>query len=447
MIRRLKLIITLILCTPFWANAEVITLDKAVELALEADPRIEERRHLVEAARALLQQALGSDDVIVDVNAFVGLANELEGGFFEADGKTPRDDKYDFDGVSAWSSVRFSIIKPLYTFGKIENYADAARGNIAVKQEDVRLQRAKTIMDVHRAYNGYLAARDTKYLFEDVDKRVDKVITLVDQWLEDGINDVRQSDLYALQSGKAVVNKFLAQAEAIERIALAGLKVLIGVDQDSELEIADRRIRPVPAPEEPLEVLQKKALQLRPEMSQLESGLRARRALVAAHKAEKRPNIYAGVAGVASYAPRRDRLDNPYIYDPFNDYGATPLIGIQWKWETGVQAAKVAGAKAELDALVEKSSFAQHGIPFEVAEQYYQMQAHNMAVIKLEQGSRAARRWMIGSYADFEAGVQDAESVLTAFQGYVLVHSEYLRAVNDYNMYVVRLRQVTGDYQ
>ena len=53
---------------------------------------------------------------------------------------------------------------------------------------------------------------------------------------------------------------------------------------------------------------------------------------------------------------------------------------------------------------------------------------------------------MISTYADFEAGLEDASKVMTAFQGYVLAHTDYLSAVNEYNMYVAQLKHVTGDY-
>ncbi len=423
-----------------------LSLDDAVERALESDPRIDERQRLVDAARALLQKAEGSDDTRVDVNAFVGLTTKIDGGFFAADGTTPRADKHEYSGVTSWSSVRFSIIKPLYTFGKIGHFAEAAKGNIAVKQEDVRIQRADTVIDVTRAYYGYLAARDTRYLFEDVEGRVQKALKLVERWLENDSGDVRQADLYALQSGLALVRRYYAKAESVEAIALAGLKMLTGIGSDVELELADSRIRPVDLPLETLEALQHRALERRPEMMQLEAGLQARRSLVAAHRSANLPNIYAGIAGAASYAPRRDKLENPHVYDPFNDYGATPLIGIKWDWADGVQAAEVAGANAELAALVERSSFAQQGIPFQVAEQYYNVQGHYKAVTELKQGSRSARRWMVSRYVDFEAGLEDSEAVMAAFQGYVLVYSDYLMAVNDYNMHVAQLRYVTGDY-
>lgn len=425
-------------------QAEVLTLDGAIERALQHDARISEREKLVGVARGMLQEALGSEGLIYDVNAFTGLTTQLDGGFFKQDNATPRSDRYQWNGLSTWSTVQFSIVKPLYTFGKIEHYADAARANIAIKNQDVRLQRANTVIDVSRAYYGYLTARDTRYLFDDVVKRLDKAIALVRNWLESGTGDVRQSDLYALQAGSSLIGNYLSQAQGVEEIALAGLRMLVGIDENEVIELADDHIRPLPMPGETLEELQKMALEHRAEMIQLQSGLKARRSLLAAKTAEKKPNIYAGVAGMAAYSPGRDRLDNPYIYDPFNDYGATPLIGIQWHWASGAQGGQVAQAKAELDALVEKSSFAQQGIPFQVAEQFHYAQSFTAAVKKLRDASRSARRWMVSSYADFEAGIETAEDALTAFQGYVLTYSDYLSTVNDHNMHVVQLRHVTG---
>lgn len=428
------------------ALAEVLTLEQAIERAMHHDARISEREKLVQVARGLLQEALGSDDLIYDVNAFTGLTTQVDGGFFDSASTTEsRSDRYKWNGVSTWSAVQFSIIKPLYTFGKIENYADAARENIRIKGQDVNLQRANTIIDVSRAYYGYLTARDTRRLLEDVIKRLDKAIVVVRQWLDSDSGDVRQSDLFGLQSGRGLIANYLDQAEGIESVAMAGLRLLTGVKPGEVLEVADKRLTPLATPDQTLEELQARALKQRPEIKQLNAGLKARRALVAAKQSEKKPNIYAGVAGMAAYSPGRDRLDNPYVYDPFNDYGATPLIGIQWQWASGVQTARVVQAQAELDALIEKSSFAHDGIAFEVAEQYHQVQAFSRGVKKLKQASRSARRWMVSSYADFEAGIEDAEYALTAFQGYVLIYSDYLKTVNDYNMHVVRLRHVSGE--
>ena len=433
----------------FTAVAETLDLEQAIERALTSDPRIEEREHLVNAAQGLLQQVKGHGDWFVESNAFIGLTNQVDGNIYEGGTCTAakcelRDDKYEFNGLSPWFYVRMALVKPLYSFGKLENYAEAARANIDIKGGDVRLQRGATVLDVKRAYYGYLAARDGRLLLEDVDKRLQGAINLVEGWLEEGEGDVKQADLYALQSGQALVGKYRAQSAALEKIALDGLKVVTGVGLDQELEVADRRLRPLPEPEFSLAELKQQALQQRPEMEQLEAGLKARRSLVAANKSENKPNIYAGLGGVLSYSPGRDRLDNPYISDPFNEGALTPVLGVQWSWSEGVQSGKTAAAQAELDALIAKSSFARQGIPYQVAEQYYQVQGHYEAVQKLEQAGRSARRWMIASYTDFEAGLEKAEKIMTAMQAYALAMTDYVQTTFEYNMHVARLENVAG---
>ena len=54
---------------------------------------------------------------------------------------------------------------------------------------------------------------------------------------------------------------------------------------------------------------------------------------------------------------------------------------------------------------------------------------------------------MIASYQDFEAGLEEAKDIITALQVYVLAYAEYLRAVNDYNNLVSKLKSVSGVFQ
>ncbi len=308
------------------------------------------------------------------------------------------------------------------------------------------MQRDEIGLQVVKAYYGYLTARDTRFLLEDTRRRLEAALDLIEKWLEDGSGRAKQSDRFALQSGLGLVDSFLAEAKQIEAIAMAGLKLLTGREED-RIELAERRLQPVSLPVESLEEWIDIALENRAEFTQVEAGLAARRALVEATRAGKKPIVFAGVAGSLAYAPDRDRLDNPHIYDPFNHVAASPVIGLRWQWEQGAQPARVAQAQAELDALVQKASFVRSGIPFQVREQYYAMQARHQSIRSMRDSAQAGRRWMIAAYADFEAGLEQADKVLTAMQVYVLAYSDYLRAVNDFNNHVARLQSVSGVFQ
>ena len=433
-------------------QAETINLQQAVEMSLAADPRIKEREQVVEAARALLQEVKGNAGWRVSANAFIGLAPEVEGGFYQGGADsctsfpcTPRSDGDKLDGVSDWTHLDFALVKPLFTFGKIERYGEAAQGNVDLKQGELKQTRGDIIYDTKRAYFGHLTARDIRLFLEDMQDRLNRSIVTVERNLEEETGESKQSDLYALQTARGLLAKYVHQARAVEKISLDGLKVLTGAGLDSDLTLADERIEPVAFPQGELAELRSRALQDRPEMQQLEAGLRARRALAAAKKADRLPDVYAGVVGQFNYASNRERLDNPYLYDPFNGVGLTPVVGVKWDTVFGAASARVEQAQAELEALNHKKAFAVAGIPFEVGEAYANAQANFESQRELAEGAAAARRWLVALLSDFAAGLEGADKVADALKNYVLVQTEYLRTVNDYNMNVAQLARLTGE--
>ena len=428
--------------------ADTINLPQAVEMSLAADPRIKEREQLIESARGLLQEAQANQGWRVSANAFVGLAPEVEGGFYQngaTSGTTPRSDSRKIDGISDWTHLEFSLIKPLYTFGKIERYGEAAQANIDLKRGDLKQTRTDTVYDTKRAYFGYLTARDVRVFLEDMQSRLAQTITATARELKEESGQSKQSDLYALQTARGLIGKYVHQARAVEKISLDGLKVITGMGLNSDLHVADERIQPVAFPKMDLSELQARALMDRPEMQQLEAGLRSRRALVAAKKADRMPDVYAGVVGTFNYASNRDRLDNPHITDTFNGGGVTPVVGVKWDTTFGVADAKVNQAQAELEALNHKKAFALAGIPYEISEAYANAQANFESQKELAESAAAARRWMVSSLADFSAGLEKGDKVAEAVKSYTLAQTEYLRTINDYNMNVAQLARLSGE--
>ncbi|WP_455366274.1 TolC family protein, partial [Kaarinaea lacus] len=229
------------------AETLVLNFDQVVERAFNTDPRIAEKEKLVTTARGLLEEAQGAESWIFDVNTFLGLSPDVKGGIFEdQDGNIQIDSEaFDFSGVSPWYSLTFEIVYPFSTLGKAESYAEAASNNIKIQSGEVQLQRSKTYSDAARAYYGYLAAHDAAAMFADARKRVESAIEMVEQSIETGEGNVKQRDLFALQTGLGLLNRYHAEASALQNIAYAGLKLLTGLSEDVQLEMADKRLEPV----------------------------------------------------------------------------------------------------------------------------------------------------------------------------------------------------------
>ena len=247
-------------CLSFGLQAqEKLSLENAIQLALAHDPRIEEKEAFVRKAQGLLQEAEGSESFRYTVNSFLAIATGVEGGFY-GDGESscsgdcePRDDAYDLDdGYSLWGGMTFSIVKPLATFGRLEGYQEAAQHNITIKQQDVTLQRDEVGLQVVKAYYGFLTARDSRLLLEDTRQRLSGALSLVEEWLEEGSGRASQSDKFALQSGIGLLENFHAEAVGLEQIAMSGLRLLTGID-DEVIELAERRLKPVELPQQTLD--------------------------------------------------------------------------------------------------------------------------------------------------------------------------------------------------
>ncbi|MFN2381241.1 MAG: TolC family protein, partial [Guyparkeria sp.] len=263
---------------------EPITLEQATKMALHADPRIEEQRANVARAQALIERVEGEGGPRVSANLFAGVAPKAEDGIFtngtnscsKEEGCTLRDDGNELDeGFTITGGLSASIIQPLYTFGKLENYGDAARLNRDVKASEVALARGETWLTVRRAYWGYLAARDTRQMLEGVKRQVARARDDMREDAEAG--EVPMSELYALESGVAQLDRYLAEAGSVESIAIDGLKTIIGVPIDASIEVAESAISPVDLPAAELAELADRALAHRPEMAMAENGQAAMR--------------------------------------------------------------------------------------------------------------------------------------------------------------------------
>ena len=435
------------LLLPVVAQAETFTIDfnKAVEMANNADHRIGEKEKQVAVAEGLLQEAQGAKSWIFDTNTFLGMSPKIRSADYIKDNGEIDRSALDFAGVGPWLKLDFTVVKPITTFGKVEHYSEAARNNILLKQGDVQVQRGKTYIDVATAYNGFLAARDLRLLLEDARDKVHSALDLTKEWLEADNGQAKQSDQYALETGAAIIEGYLEEAGGTEKVAMAGLRMLTGIADADQLAVADKRLEAWPLPDAKLKPMMAKALSQRPEMAQVSAGLAARRALLEANRSEAYPNIYYGIGGLVSYSPLRESTADLSVYDSFNTWGATPVIGMKWDWYSGRQRAKVAQAQAEYDVVLETKAFALQGIPFQVAEAFHNVHLNYEKVQRLYNGARSGRRWLIATYADFEAGIEQSDKLTAAFQGYLLAYSEYVKSVNNYNVELAKLRVAIGD--
>jgi outer membrane protein TolC len=184
----------------------------------------------------------------------------------------------------------------------------------------------------------------------------------------------------------------------------------------------------------------------RPEFKQLAEGMAARTALVEAAKANYYPDVF--LAGMVSwaYSDGRDRVKNPYISDTFqHSYGGVAL-GIKWKLDFGITAAKVAAEQAQLNRLTSTKQYADSYIPLQTQKAWFEMQEAQRNVTITKDAFQSAKKWGTAALANFDFGIGNPRDVFDAVGVYGKMKAAHYQAIFDYKMAKANLDYAMGEY-
>ena len=138
------------------------------------------------------------------------------------------DPKDKIHGMNVFGNLTFSLVQPLYTFGKIAYREEAAAKNIEVKKAGVDLKKGEVMVQVAQAYYGLILANQGKDAVADARTYLRDARERVTRLLRANSPNVKESDQYRLAMYEGGVEKFAAQAEEGSKVAYQALKALIG---------------------------------------------------------------------------------------------------------------------------------------------------------------------------------------------------------------------------
>ena len=356
------------------------------------------------------------------------------------------DSKNDLHGVSVFGHLDFTLIQPLYTFGKIAYREEAAAKNVKVKKEAVVAKQGEIIVQVSQAYYGLILANQGKEAVKEARTYLSDTKERINRLSAANSPNVKETDKYRLAAYEGAIEKSGAEAEEGAKTAYLALKALTGYPANQDFQVPTDLPNPTAAPGT-LDTHIRTALEYAPGVYPVEKGLVARQLLVDAAKADRLPSFFFAVVGQLAGAPGRKWNPDPYINDYFNDNGALPMVGAKWHFDFGVLKAKVGQAQAELEQLQNQERTALMGIPVEVAKNYGDVQTNFKASVGMEKAYVNARRWLVTTFSNFDMGLGKLEDIWTAFERYGVFRGDYLMALYQYNLAVAQLDKSTGAYR
>lgn len=428
-------LLTTVLLSVVTAAAEqprVITLDEALKIALERNPGLRVSRDKVEAAQGKLEQAKSASRPQIDVTG----AWTQQGPVTTFTIPTPEGPRTITLGQSRSRTASLNLTQPLDLAGQIRAARRMARLGLDSAVHDLDRTANTLALDVYNAFYGVLRARDAVKVAQEAVDAAREHLRLAEVSFRAGT--APQFDVIRASVQVENLRQNLVQAQNAERLAVANLANVLGLDPTVPLDVvapaqpAAAEAKPVP----PYEEVLKQAYEGRPEIKLAEEAVRISEQAVQAAKAQGRPD--AVLVGAYAYTP-----------------DATGFVAIKESWRiianvnipldtSGAVRAKVDEALANLKAAQDTLAQAHLGVSLDVRAALIDLQnaveRRRTAAANVTQAQEALRLARVRFEAGAGTGVEvtDAEVALTQ------ARTNQVNADYDYLVAVAKLDKATG---
>ena len=240
---------------PFAANAERLTFKEAVNKALAQNPEMAASTARINQAEAALNKAESSrlPQITLSVtgsrsdnalNVFGMKLQQRQAEFndfgladFTGDGSVQPDSLNNPDAQTD-INTRLELLLPVWNGGKIGSFEDQAQTMIeAARNGDTAVQQYLTY-NIYQAYEAVHAARSYIDVAKQAKETADSYVKTTQNLVDQGV--VVRSEFLSAKVNQSMATVALTKAQAQEKIALSTLKMLMDVDQKTEIDVAER---------------------------------------------------------------------------------------------------------------------------------------------------------------------------------------------------------------
>ena len=425
------------------APTVVLKLEDCIQLALKGAPELGEVDADIALAASKLDEAKSYRLPQIEIKALVGPAPIAYKSMISPNVLT--NEPFSFNALTWFTSADATIIQPLYTFGKISENMKAATHGIEVDRSRKQQRANEIVLKVNEYYYGLLMAREMRELVLEIEEILIKAREKARKLLEQGSDSVDEVDLYKLDAFSGIATKYLEEAKKGEALALAALRARMGMSADAQLVTGTERLVIIDTEIPGLESYVEKANKRRPELLQIAEGLKARSALVEAARANYYPDIFLGGLFSWAYADERERVQNPYINDPFQHLNAGIALGARWKLDFGITGAKVAAERAQYNRLISTKEYANTNIPLQVEKHYLDLIEARNSSVATRTAYLNAKKWTVTAVANFDFGMGPAKDIFEALQAYSSMRSDFFRSIYNYHIAAANLDYATNE--
>jgi len=349
---------------------------------------------------------------------------------------------FSFSHLGGFFRTEVEIIQPIWTFGKISNYQDAAKMGFTLAEWEQRKRTSEFRYLVKRAFYTLLYSTESITTLKEVETRLKDAAEKVEKQLLKDADNVFETDRLKIKVFQADVGNRMIDAvrgQKISKAALAEMLDLAGdwvVDQDKLIA-------------EQVEGLEKSqivsaALRARPELQQLATLISIKESERLAIRGDLFPTIF--VAGKINFAvaPGREDIKNPFLVDDFNKFDLGAVLGMKMDLGFYRTINKMDQIRAEIDRMKAQRAQLMAKVKLDAEKSFEEAVGAVGGIVVNEDGFRAARSWLTSAGLAFNLGTAETKDVLESFAAFFKARADLVRSVFNLNMALSELSDVAG---
>ncbi len=418
------------------AQKKVYSLGMCVKQALKTSPEIKESLKEIEIYRSKLDEAKAAFFPKIDTTTYIAPMYEIKGNVL--------DYERNYDKWGPYYHIAAQLTMPIYTFGKVQHYKDAARNGVLYAKNKTLQKQAEIILDIKKYYYGYILANRLKKLITEVKTTLNEAIEKADKLYQSGTGEVKKGDLEKLKIYMAEVKINTERVNKLIKLARLALFLKMGIKESENIDIKIIPLKPLEITLKPLEFYLSNALKNRPEIKQIQAGLQAKKSLIAAEKSSFYPIFFVGGELKYNWSSVVDDQHSPWLDDPYNGIDGGVAIGLKYYFDYKTIRAKIKAARADYEKLLAQSKFAESGIALQIKQAYMEFLEAKKNIEFTKEELKAANRWVRSAGLLYAMGTGEAKDALEGLAAYALAQQKYYTAIYDFNMKAAELFKAAG---
>ncbi len=423
----------------------VLSLKECEALALNHNPLVSDAELAVRKAELAYQEAVAAAILPkFELTNLWGVLPRARAVYTSTGVLTSPDTSTGLADLRPFTQVDMEMLQPIYTFGKLKNLRRAAASGIDVSQAQVKKRQEEVRALVRKFYWGVLLGNELLDVLRDVRSKMDEAEEKINEKLDEGDEDVSQNDLFKLQIFRYEVEKQYREIEKNLQVATASLLATMGIEESRPFRPKARFLEPVPFAPDSLDRYIQLALERHPDISGLQAGLSATRALVSASRSDFYPQFFLAAGLKINYAPGRDDPKNPWAYNPTNYFRPGVLLGMKLNLNFRQTRHKVQTAETRYRSLVIKKTLLSRKLTVDVHKKYLEVLNARQDIEQSSRALKASENWLRSVSMTFDMGLAEVKDLIDAYKANSQMQGEYLRNVFNFNVRLAELSQQIG---